>query len=89
MNNNDLLNKLLGISNLRVVKSEFIGEEKLHLEVVSTLPVAGCPDCGRISNQVHDKSEVQMIRDLSISERPLKNDCGVGSLKWKPCHSKL
>ncbi|MFZ5880577.1 MAG: hypothetical protein ACOY0R_14515 [Chloroflexota bacterium] len=46
MNNNDLLNKLLGISKLRVVKSEFIGEEKLHLEVVSTLPVAGCPDCG-------------------------------------------
>ena len=69
MNNNDLLNKLLGISKLRVVKSDFIGEEKIHLEVVSTLPVASCPDCGRVSNQVHDESEVQMIRDLSISER--------------------
>ena len=69
MNNNEFLNKLVGISKLRVVKSDFIGEEKLHLEVVSTLPVASCPECGRISNQIHDESEVQMIRDLSISER--------------------
>ena len=69
MKNNDLLNKLLGIPKLHVVKSEFIGEEKLHLEVVSTLPVASCPDCGHISNQVHDESEAQMIRDLSIAER--------------------
>ena len=69
MNNNELLNQLLGIQNLHVVKSDFIGEEKLHLEVGSTLPVASCPDCGRVSNQVHDESEVQMIRDLSIAER--------------------
>jgi transposase len=60
---------LLGIAKLHVVKSEFIGEEKLHLEVASTLPVASCPDCGRVSNQVHDESEAQMIRDLSIAER--------------------
>lgn len=69
MNNNELLNQLLGIQNLHVVKSDFIGEEKLHLEVASTLPVASCPDCGRISNQIHDESEAQMIRDLSIAER--------------------
>jgi len=69
MNNNELLNRLLGIQNLHVVKSDFIGEEKLHLEVVSTLPVASCPDCGRVSSQVHDESEAQMIRDLSIAER--------------------
>ena len=69
MNNNELLNKLLGISKLRVAQSDFIGEEKLHLLVVSTLPVASCPDCGRVSNQGHDESEVQMIRDLPIAER--------------------
>lgn len=69
MNNDELLNKLLGIPKLRVVKSEFIGEEKLHLAVISTLPVASCPDCGHVSDQVHDESEVQMIRDLSIAER--------------------
>jgi len=69
MNNNELLNKLLGIPKLRVVKSEFIGEEKLYLEVVSTLPAASCPDCGHISNLVHDESDAQMIRDLSVAER--------------------
>jgi transposase len=69
MNNDELLNKLLGIPKLHVIKSEFTGEEKLHLEVVSTLVVASCPDCGRISNLVHDASEAQMIRDLSIAER--------------------
>jgi transposase len=69
MNNNDWLNKLLGIPKLHVVRSDFIGEEKLHLEVASTLTVASCPDCGKVSKQVHDESEAQMIRDLSIAER--------------------
>jgi transposase len=69
MNNNELLNKLIGVSNLDVVKSDFIGEEKLHLEVASRLAVSSCPECGRVSSQVHDESEVQMIRDLSIAER--------------------
>lgn len=69
MNNNEFLNKLLGISKLHVVKFDFIGEEKLHLEVASTIAVGSCPDCGHISKQVHDESEAQMIRDLSIAER--------------------
>jgi len=69
MNNNELLNKLLGIPKLQVVKSDFIGEEKLHLEVVSTLTVASCPGCGCVSNQLHDESEAQIIRDLPIAER--------------------
>jgi transposase len=69
MNNNELLNKLLGISKLLVMKSDFIGEEKLYLEVGSTLAVASCTDCGQVSNQVHDESEAQMVRDLSIAER--------------------
>lgn len=69
MNNNEFLNKLLGIAKLHVLKSEFIGEEKLHLMIASTLPVASCPDCGHVSNRVHDESEAQIIRDLSIAER--------------------
>jgi len=69
MNNNELLNRLLGIQKLQVIKSDFIGEEKLHLEIASTLSVASCPDCGQLSNLVHDESEAQMIRDLSIAER--------------------
>lgn len=69
MNNNEFLNKLLGIAKLRVMQSDFIGEEKVNLIVVSTLPVASCPDCGRVSDQAHDESEAQMIRDLPIAER--------------------
>jgi len=69
MNNNDLFNKLPGIEKLCVTGSNFIGEQKLNLIVVSTLPVASCPDCGHVSNQAHDESEVQMIRDLPIAER--------------------
>lgn len=69
MKENEILNKLVGIPKLQVVNSEFIGEATLHLEVISTLPVAGCPECGRVSNQVHDESEAQMVRDLSIAER--------------------
>jgi transposase len=69
MNDNELLNKLLGISKLFVMKSDFIGEEKLHLEVASTLAIASCPDCGQVSSQAHDESEAQRVRDLSIAER--------------------
>lgn len=69
MNNNDFLNKLLDIEKLHVVRSEFVGKEQINLLVESTVPVASCPDCGHISEQVHDVSEVQMIRDLPIVER--------------------
>jgi transposase len=69
MNNNAWLNRLLGIQKLQVIKSDFIGEEKLHVEVASTLSVASCSDCGQVSNQVHDESEAQLIRDLTIAER--------------------
>ena len=69
MNNSELLNRLLGIQKLRVVKSDFIGEEKLQLEVISTFSVASCPECGQVSEQIHDESEAQMIRDLSMAER--------------------
>ena len=69
MDNNDLLNQLLGIEKLHVVRSEFVGEGQINLYVESSMPVASCPECGQISEQVHDLSEVQMIRDLPIVER--------------------
>ena len=85
MNNNELLNRLLGIQNLQVVKSDFIGEEKLHLEVVSILPVASCPECGQVSNLVHDESEAQIIRDLSIAERQSYLVYRARRFKCEPC----
>ena len=85
MNSNELLNKMLGIPKLGVVKSEFIGEEKLHLEVVSVLPVASYPECRRVSNPVHDESEAQMIRDLSIAERQCYLGYRARRFKCEPC----
>ncbi len=67
--NNNVLNKLLGISKLQVTRSEFASEEQIILFVESSVPVASCPECGHISDQVHDLSEVQLIRDLPIAER--------------------
>ena len=58
METNELLNQLLGIEQLRVVRSEIIGEGQIHIYVESSLPVASCPECGQISEQVHDVSEV-------------------------------
>ena len=58
MNNNDLLEQLLGIEKLRIVKSDIVGEGQINLHIESRLPVASCPDCGQISEQVHDLSEV-------------------------------
>jgi transposase len=85
MHNNELLNRLLGIQKLQVVKSDFIGEEKLHLEVVSTLSVASCPNCGQLSNLVHDESEAQLIRDLSIAERQCYLVYRARRFKCEPC----
>lgn len=85
MNTSELLNRLLGIQKLHVVKSDFIGEEKLHLEVESTLSVASCPDCGQVSDQIHDESEAQMIRDLSIAERRCYLVYRARRFKCEPC----
>ncbi len=85
MNNNELLNRLLGIQKLQVIKSDFIGEERVHLEVASILSVASCPDCGQLSNLVHDESEAQMIRDLSIAERQCYLVYRARRFKCEPC----
>jgi len=69
MNDNDFVNKLLNLDKVQVTQTEFAGDEKVTLLVESTLAIAVCPDCGQVSNKVHDFSEVQMVRDLSIAER--------------------
>lgn len=68
MNNNEILNEMLGLEKLLVVKAEFsVGEVRLFVK--SRLAAAICPDCGESSTSVHDQSAEQMIRDLSIGER--------------------
>ena len=69
MNNNDFVKKLLNLDKVQVTHTEFVGDEKVTLFVESVHEVAVCPDCRQVSNSVHDLSEVQLIRDLSIAER--------------------
>ena len=85
MNNNDILNKLLGIQNLQVLRADCVGEDQINLIVESTLPVASCPDCGHLSAQVHDLSDVQMVRDLPIAERRCYLSYRARRFKCEPC----
>lgn len=85
MNNNDILNKLLGIQNLQVRRADWVGEDQINLIVESTLPVAGCPDCGHLSTQVHDLSEVQMVRDLPLADRRCYLSYRARRFKCEPC----
>jgi len=69
MTNQDFLNELLGIANLRVTGTEFTGIEQINL-IVESIGAAGiCPDCHQISIQTHGQSEEQLIRDLGYGER--------------------
>lgn len=69
MNNNDFVNKLLNLDKVQVTQTEFAGDERVTLFVESTHEIAICPECRQASNSLHDLSEAQMIRDLSIAER--------------------
>ena len=69
MNNNEFVNKLLNLDKVQVTQTEFAGDERVTLFVESTNEIAICPECRQASNSLHDLSEAQMIRDLSIAER--------------------
>ena len=69
MNDNDFVNKLLNLDKVQVIRTEFGGDDEVTLFVESAHEIAVCPGCKQVSNSVHDLSEEQMIRDLSIVER--------------------
>lgn len=63
------LTELLNLTNLKVVHYQLVGQNRINLFVEPTLDMALCPDCQRASTTVHDTSEPQMIRDLSLWDR--------------------
>jgi transposase len=69
MENNELLNELLGINKLRVIGSEIVNVEEIKFEVESIEEAAICPECHEISIKVHGFCEEQSIRDLAYGER--------------------
>jgi len=69
MEENQILSQILGIAHLEVKGSIITENNELYLKVEPTVPVAACPDCGKVSMQEHDRGEEQKIRDLAIAER--------------------
>ncbi len=69
MSDNQLLTALLDLPNVRVSGYDLIGSERLQVTIESTLEVAVCPTCQRISEAGHGHAEPQLIRDLSIWQR--------------------
>jgi transposase len=69
MDENKILTQVLGIKQLEVTGSVFVGSEEIDLKVEPLLKVAACPDCGEISLQEHDCGDEQRIRDLAVAER--------------------
>ena len=85
MNYTELLNQLLNIPKLQVTEATFLGETEVQLTVVSTLPVASCPECGHVSQKVHDESAAQLIRDLALAERRCWLVYHARRFKCEPC----
>jgi transposase len=69
MGNPDFLSELLGIDKLRVTGTEISGAEQIKLFVESVEEAGICPECRKISIQVHGLCEEQLIRDLAYGER--------------------
>ncbi len=61
-----ILDELLGLSNVTVVSYQVFSAERIEVRIKSSLDAAVCPDCQRISAQIHDTAEPQMLRDLPI-----------------------
>ena len=68
-----------------MLETECIGEDQIKLMVESTKPVVSCPECGHLSTQVHDLSQVQMVRDLAIAQRCCHLAYRARRFKCEPC----
>jgi len=79
------LTELLNLTNVKVVHYQLVGQNRINLFVEPTLEMAICPDCQQISTTIHDTSEPQMIRDLSLWERRCWLRLAPSRLKCTPC----
>jgi transposase len=64
-----ILGELLGLPNVSVLGYQIIGNERIEVQIRSSLEAALCPDCQQISTQIHDTAEAQTLRDLPIWDR--------------------
>ena len=61
-----LLAELLGLPHVQVAGYQIINSERIEVRIESRLEAAVCPDCQRVSAQIHDTAEPQTLRDLTI-----------------------
>ena len=61
--------ELLGLPNVTVMSYQLTTAERIEVLIQSSLDAAVCPDCQRISTQIHDTAEPQTLRDLPIWAR--------------------
>ena len=64
-----MLTDLLGLPNVTVVRYQLTTAERIEVHIESSLDAAMCPDCQRVSTQIHDRAEPQTLRDLPIWDR--------------------
>lgn len=58
--------ELLGLPHVKAVSYQLTSVERIDVCIESTLDVAVCPTCQRVSAQIHDTAEPQTLRDLTI-----------------------
>jgi len=69
MGDYQMLGELLGLPTVSVLGYQLIGNERIEVQICSSLEAALCPDCQQLSTQLHDTAEAQTLRDLPIWDR--------------------
>ena len=64
----EILTELLAIPNYKVVGSE-ISEDRVTLDINSTLDAVACPHCRQTSESLHERHR-RTVRDLPVSGKP-------------------
>ncbi len=67
--NYQIPSELLGLPNVKAVRYQITGDERIEVFIESSLEAAVCPECQQVSTQIHDTAELQTIRDLPMWER--------------------
>ena len=61
-----LLAELLDLPHVQVAGYQILNSERIEVCIESRLEAAVCPNCQRVSAQMHDTAEPQTLRDLAI-----------------------
>jgi transposase len=61
-----LLAELLDLPHVQVAGYQILNSERIEVGIESRLDAAVCPNCQRVSAQIHDTAEPQTLRDLAI-----------------------